>query len=71
MSQLKIWTEASGRRERKRAGGLLQTVPEELVSLSALKDQSFELLDHMGLSAKAFELIAQRIKNRESEMRSL
>ncbi|OJA17900.1 hypothetical protein AZE42_10387 [Rhizopogon vesiculosus] len=69
-SQLKAWTEG-GRMGRKRAELLQQIVPEELGSLSALKDQSFELLDHMGLSAQAFKLIARRIKNRESEMWSL
>ncbi|OAX35516.1 hypothetical protein K503DRAFT_773404 [Rhizopogon vinicolor AM-OR11-026] len=50
---------------------LAWTVPEELQKLSPMKDHSFELLDHMGLTAQAFEFIAQRIKSRERTMWNL
>jgi hypothetical protein len=50
---------------------LAVAVPRVLRRLSCFRDDSFELLDHMGLSAQAFEIIAQRVKNRESKMWNL
>ncbi|OAX31331.1 hypothetical protein K503DRAFT_777678 [Rhizopogon vinicolor AM-OR11-026] len=50
---------------------LLWAVPEKLKRLSPMKDHSFELLDHMGLTAQAFQFIAQRIKSREHTMWNL
>ncbi|KAJ8588153.1 hypothetical protein M405DRAFT_863195 [Rhizopogon salebrosus TDB-379] len=47
---------------------LIQEVPKELVQLSPLGDETFELLDHMGRSAQALEIIARRIKSRECQM---
>jgi hypothetical protein len=38
---------------------LKYTVPVELEPPSTKKDHSFELLDHMGLTAQAFEVMAQ------------
>lgn len=66
-SPVKAWTErkATGRSQKRME--LLQTVPEELETLSVMTDQSFELLDYIELSATAFQFVAQRIKNRERE----
>jgi hypothetical protein len=50
---------------------LVNAVPAELAELSPLGDNTIELLDHMGRSAQAFEIIAQRIKSRESQMWNL
>jgi hypothetical protein len=47
------------------------TVPEELKRISPMTDGSFELLDHMGLSAQAFDIIARRVKSRERDMWNL
>ncbi|KAG1719400.1 uncharacterized protein EDB91DRAFT_464219 [Suillus paluster] len=68
---LKAWTEAEDQMYGVTKTLLPEEVPEELRKLSVVKDYSFELLDHMGLSAQAFEIIAQRIKSRESEMWNL
>ncbi|KAG0705304.1 hypothetical protein DFH29DRAFT_907177 [Suillus ampliporus] len=68
---LKAWTESEDQTYGVQRTLLPETVPEELRQLSVVKDYSFELLDHMGLSAQAFQIIAQRIRSRESEMWNL
>ncbi|KAG1737078.1 uncharacterized protein EDB91DRAFT_1083117 [Suillus paluster] len=51
-------------------GPILEDVPDWL-QLSGQSDNSFELLDHEGLSARAFEITAQRIKRRERALWNL
>ncbi|OAX34277.1 hypothetical protein K503DRAFT_834452 [Rhizopogon vinicolor AM-OR11-026] len=62
-----------GDRSNKRSNRpvIQEVLPEELNRLSLMGDGSFELLDHMGLSAQAFGIIARRVKSRERDMWNL
>ncbi|OAX31848.1 hypothetical protein K503DRAFT_777240, partial [Rhizopogon vinicolor AM-OR11-026] len=51
---LKEWMKPDDPNYDQSKGGLVWAVPEKLKKLSPMKDNSFELLDHMGLTAQAF-----------------
>ncbi|KAG1737111.1 uncharacterized protein EDB91DRAFT_1141106 [Suillus paluster] len=68
---LNTWVETGDKMYGRRKQPLIEVVPEELRRLSVLKDNFFELLDPEGLSARAFEIIARRIKIREREIWNL
>jgi hypothetical protein len=68
---LHAWIETGDATYRHRKGRIVEDVPTELEQLSGMVDQSFELLDDTGRSARAFEIIARRIKGRERKMWNL
>lgn len=68
---LHAWIESGDVTYRQRKGRIVEEVPTELEQLSGMVDQSFELLDDTGRSARAFEIIARRIKGRERKMWNL
>ncbi|KAG1843270.1 hypothetical protein DFJ58DRAFT_915994 [Suillus subalutaceus] len=68
---LHAWIETGDTTYRKRKGRIVDGVPAELEELSGMTDQSFELLDKTGRSARAFEIIARRIRSRERKMWNL
>ncbi|KAG2066859.1 hypothetical protein BDR04DRAFT_1144681 [Suillus decipiens] len=65
------WFDHQDRSYGQRKKAIAYVVPDELRLLSGKPDYSFELLDKKGRSALAFEIIARRIKIRESKMWNL